>query len=181
MPTAQKAAPASGASEGLQISGGWLLLLQWATAFIEQQDPFHLQNSSALLFETIIMPKLTRETIATAASNGITALQPKQITAPVVLLNAPASPYQSMLYNLLVNRVTRLTAEWTSSSASHAADQKVTALEYFLKMHLEPYGILTSDDAVSVTQTDLAQLTVTINSKLTIDVFPIQIQFSLPL
>lgn len=180
-PAARKAALVSGTSDGLLLSGGWFLLLQWASACIEQQDPFHLQNSSALLFETIIMPKLTRATIAAAAANGITALQPKQIAAPVVLLDAPGSPYQSMLYNLLVNRVTRLTAEWTSSRESHTADQTAPALEQFLKIHLEPYGILTCNDAVSVTKTDLAQLTVTINSKLTIDVFPVQIQFSLPL
>ncbi len=161
------------------ITGGWLLAMQWLSSVVELSSPFHLQNSSQMVLDTFAFPKLDSEVVFDANRCGITVLRPGTTTSPRVLLGDSATPYGSLLFNLLVNRTARLAAEWVGAQdRSVAAGNAAPMLEEFLRMELEPYHILSSSGAVSVAVTEQQSLQVTIDSSVTVAGFPVQFQFA---
>jgi hypothetical protein len=164
--------------QSIPIGGAWLLTLQWITSIIEAGAPFHLQNSSLLALDNFAFPKISSETVFEANRAGLTLLRPGSTTTPRVCLADADSPYGHLLFNLAVNRTARLAASWMGAQpASMPCSEAAPALEQLLRTELEPYNILSSDEALSV-DTDGTNLQITVNSTSTVAGFAVKFQFS---
>ncbi|MBN1759799.1 MAG: hypothetical protein JW863_15840 [Chitinispirillaceae bacterium] len=163
----------------IAVAASYLLAMQWLSSVIELGMPFHLQNSSQQVLDSFAFPRLSSEVVFDAHRCGITLLRPGSTTVPRVLLGDAETPYGSMLFNMVVNRTARLAAEWIGAQdRSVSAQQAAPALEEFLRTELEPYHILSTSGAVSVTTVEQQCLQVTIDSSETVAGFPVQFQFS---
>ncbi|MCX7726741.1 MAG: hypothetical protein N2053_07815, partial [Chitinispirillaceae bacterium] len=163
----------------VRYSGAWLFSFLWASSFLENNTPLYLNyGSSSGLFDGLIFPKVSKDTIFDAYLHGINLLAPDVPLTPRVINENAESPYGNLFFNLIVNRTARLAANWISREGiNNSACSSVLDLEEYLKKELIPDGILSNTDALMVETTEDG-VVVTVDSETKISNFNIKFQFS---
>ena len=170
--------------------GGWALLERWIESMLNASDPFAVTALAAednkLLEDTVfsenIPPHLSKE----ASKIGITLFDKSPATmtfdeaVAVIDSESAGAAYSSLAFNVLVNRVARLSVMRLSVSTSQKSKEDAAKdLCVFLQKELTPYRVLSSPDQVSVSVGKEGEIELVINSDVKVSGFPAQFSFSL--
>lgn len=170
------AAPVS--NDETHISGHWIFGKLWLNSFANKGTPFELTDFE--ITNSISLPDITEPVVKDAQKNGITiiALNTTDSNPNVLFRYEENEAYESLFYNLAVNRIAKLAVNWISkNSKKYPYDGAVTELKQFLYTQIKPYSILSSQEAVSV-QKENESILVTIDSESTVSGFPFKFKFT---
>jgi EvpB/VC_A0108, tail sheath N-terminal domain len=172
--------------------GCWALLERWIESMLYASDPFAtvaltVEDNKLLedaVFSENIPPHLSKE----ASKTGITLFDksPAAMTfdgaVAVIDSESAGAAYSSLAFNVLVNRVARLSVTRLSFFASHKSKEAAAKdLCEFLQKELTPYLVLSSPDQVSVSIGKEGEIELVVNSDVKVSGFPAQFSFSLNL
>jgi Uncharacterized protein conserved in bacteria len=169
---------------------GWALLERWIESLLNASDPFAVTaptgQENELLKDAVfcenIPPRLSEE----ASRAGITLFDkpPAAMTfdraVAVIDSESAGSAYSSLAFNVLVNRVARLSVTRLSVSAPQKSkDTAAKDLCSFLQNELIPYHVLGSPDQMTAVVGKEGEIELTINSDVKVSGFLAQFSFSL--
>lgn len=160
------------------ISGNWIFGKLWLNSFANKGTPFELTDFE--ITDSVSLPDITEPVVKDAQKNGITiiALNTTDSNPNVLFRYEENEAYESLFYNLAINRTAKLAVNWISkNSKKYPFDEAITELKQFLYAQLKPYSILSSQEAVSV-QKENESILVTIDSESTISGFPFKFKFT---
>jgi predicted component of type VI protein secretion system len=173
----------SSAKDNLIAGGAWILADHWVSTFLSTGTPFDMSSltSSEIIDDqlTIQIPPHRIKEIAKAGFTFVRIRNGRIIIAPSVMLNASGNEcYASVGFNMLLNRTIRLAEHFIGIDAiGMTSDTLATSLEQNLKKQLEPFGVISPLNALSVTLNG-TELSITLNSQSIIDGNSIQFDFS---
>jgi hypothetical protein len=170
--------------------GGWALLERWIESMLNASDPFALAALAAednkLLEDTVFSENIPSHLSKEASKTGITLFDrsPAAMTfdsaVAVIDSESAGAAYSSLAFNVLVNRVARLSVTRLSFFDSHKSKEEAAKdLCVFLQRELTPYHILSSPDQVAVSIGKEGEIELVINSDVKVSGFPAQFSFSL--
>lgn len=157
----------------------WFVAIRWAEMIIGESDPFGAKRqrpvesvfSGAPVFSQAVSPAVAAE----AAAMGLTLFEEtleKAALDKAVTVAGPdsvAEHFRSFCFNLLVNRVARLSGIKILECGAQKSKEEVAAvLEGFLEKELSACGISASGRAVRVTVENNEAIVIAINSDATV-------------
>jgi predicted component of type VI protein secretion system len=173
----------SSAKDNLIAGGAWILADHWVSTLLSTGSPFDMSSltNSEIIDDQLVLqipPHRVKE-IAKSGFSFVRIRNGRIIIAPSVMLNASGNErYASIGFNLLLNRTIRLAENFIAVDAiGMTPDSLASSLELYLKKQLEPYGVISPLNALSVTMND-SELTIALNSQSVIDGNSIQFDFS---
>jgi hypothetical protein len=169
----------------------WFAAIRWAEMLINAGDPFAVKQqqrplesvfSGAPVFSQAVSPAVAAE----AAAMGLTLFEEtleKATLDRAVTVAGPdsvAEHFRSFCFNLLVNRVARLSGIQILLYGAQKSKEEVAAvLEEFLEKELSACGISASGGAVSVTVENNEAIVIAINSEVTVSGHPARFTFTI--
>ncbi|MGB7566383.1 MAG: hypothetical protein WBM07_00870 [Chitinivibrionales bacterium] len=189
-PGKEKSAEAQDAM--ITARSGWALLERWIESLLNSSDPFAITNppdqENKLLEDAVFCESIPPHISVEASRAGITLFDklPVAMTidraSTVIDSESAGSAYSSLAFNILVNRVARLSVMRLSLSAPHKSKEDAAKdLCVFLQKELTPYYVLSSPDQVTVGIGKEGEIELVINSDVKVSGFPAQFSFSLNL
>jgi hypothetical protein len=177
----------------LAQSGGrscWYAAIRWAEMLVGNGDPFAAKQQgpaeSVFSGAPVFSQAVSQAVAAEAAAMGLTLFEetPDKATLDrAVTVAGPsnvAEHYRSLCFNLLVNRVVRLSGIKILSCGSLKSKEEVAAvLEQFLEKELSAGGISASGKAVGVTVENNVAMAIEINSDATVSGHPARFSFTI--
>jgi hypothetical protein len=172
----------------------WPMIVRWIEVTIGDLDPFAV-GSAINAMETSMpqgvsfRPAISQSICDEAASvaglflyNGKPADMTIDRARTVIDPQIAGTPYSSLAFNLLVNRVARLAGHCIIENAtSLGKDEMSRAIEGFLRKELIACRVCTEPDQVSVKPENDGTLLISLNSDVTIGGHPARFSFSLEL
>jgi hypothetical protein len=170
----------------------WLLVLRWIEPVIGNNDPFAIEVS-ANIQETILPEDVSfypdvPESMCEEASalGGINLLNGKPVKATIDRTKTVIDPeiagtaYTSLAFNLLVNRIARLTGQRIAeNSASMQTSEIASDIKEFLCTELIAGRVCASPDQISVKSENNGALDISLNSDVLVGGHPARFSFSL--
>jgi len=175
-----------GIGREIKAGGAWAAGIFWVKNVLDYKKPFSFDDlpPAAGQMDCSLSIDFSKDISEDAGKCGIALLRMKNgilFTGPVntmLDISETDESYGLFGFNLLVNRTVRLTAEWLSSDGKQN-DRTVNELQQFLIRQLEPYRILSSDNELSIEQSETGAVTVTIHSDQTLSGCAVRFQFTL--
>jgi predicted component of type VI protein secretion system len=173
----------SSAKDNLIAGGAWILADHWVSTLLSTGSPFDMSSltTSEIIDDQLVIqipPHRVKE-IANAGFTFVRIRSGRIIIAPSVMLNAAGNEsYASVGFNMLLNRTVRLAENFIAVDAiGMTPDTLASALEQYLKKQLEPYGVISPLNALTVTLNG-SELSIALNSQSVIDGNSIHFEFS---
>jgi|GEM_PF-3465710 len=172
------------AQDTLIAGGAWLLADHWVSMYLSVNTPF---NFSALSLTDIHddqpLIQVAPHKVNEIAQHGIAIFRTKasriMLAARVVFDSGENESFGLAGFNILVNRVIRLSGDFFSfnSSKTDIETAAQTLYQYLLKQ-LEPLNILSSANALDVHADSESSIAIAINSSSVIDGNSVQFEFT---
>lgn len=173
----------SSAKDNLIAGGAWILADHWVSTLLSTGSPFDMSSltTSDIIDDQLVL-QVPPHRIIEIAKAGFTFTRIRNgriIIAPSVMLNATGNErYASIGFNLLLNRTIRLAENYIGVDAiGMTPDVLASSLEQHLKKQLEPFGVISPLNALTVTLNE-NELSITLNSQSIIDGNSIHFDFS---
>ncbi len=177
--------------EPVAAGGGWLVLFSLVQRICDGRSPF---SGGITLSDTGITAEyplrhakgMNHNHTLESLEMGITLLSDILATkagVPAVSIiesEGIASQYCSFAYNLLTNRLLKITGTVIAEGGGDR-QEIVARLRLGLLEFLDGYRLLHSEDEVMVSAGDSGEINVAVDSQKTVDEYPVQIQFSVNL
>jgi predicted component of type VI protein secretion system len=173
----------SSAKDNLIAGGAWILADHWVSTLLSSGSPFDMSSltTSDIIDDQLVLqiPPHRIKEIAKAGFTFVRIRNGRIIIAPSVMLNASGNEsYASVGFNILLNRTIRLAEQFIAVDAiGMTPETLVSSLEQHLKKQLEPYGVISPLNALTITQNE-SELSITLNSQSVIDGNSIHFDFS---
>ncbi len=172
----------------VSAGGGWLVLFTFVQRICDGRSPF---DGGVTLADTGITAEhplrhakgMNRDHTIESLEMGITLLSDivaTQAGVPAVSIidsESIASQYTSFAYNLLTNRLLKITESVISEGGANS-QEIAERLRRGLLEFLDGYRLLHSENEVTVTPDDNGEIAIAVESEKTVDEYPIQIQYS---
>jgi ribosomal protein L31E len=169
----------------------WFAAVRWAEMLIGNSDPFAAKQqqrpvesvfSGAPVFSQAVSPAVAAE----AAAMGLTVFEQtleKATLDKAVTVAGPdsvADHFRSFCFNLLVNRVARLSGiKILEYAQKKTKDETATVLAEFLNKELSSSGISSSSESVNVAVENDENIVITVNSDATVSGHPARFTFTI--
>jgi hypothetical protein len=169
----------------------WFAVIRWAEMLISAGDPFTAKQqqrpvesvfSGAPVFSQAVSPAVAAE----AAAMGLTLFEEtldKATLNRAVTVAGPdsvAEHFRSFCFNLLINRMARLSGIQILLYGAQKSKEEVAAvLEEFLEKELSACGIAVSGKTASVTVENNVAIVIAINSDVTVSGHPARFTFTI--
>ena len=169
----------------------WFAAIRWVEMIINDDDPFGVKErnrpeESVFTDAPVFSPTISEEVAQEAANMGITLFEQtldKATLDKAVTVAGPdsvADHFRSFCFNLLVNRVARLSGlKILEYAHKKTKDETATVLAEFLNKELSSSGISSSSESVNVAVENDENIVITVNSDATVSGYPARFTFTI--